>query len=180
MPQIHFPRLGDRILLDHDWTFPLHLENRNLSLFKAVGLLWNVRPGLPKYSREYIYVSPELPAVHRYSFGGGISVPVTLPAGTLLRIDRLYFRQGVRAYDSITFRIHGSPERRLLNDIRFWAKADDANMSGDWHEGAPHAPVRDKSAKRLVETPIEQREDSPAFGLPVPKEVQEMIARRRG
>lgn len=53
---------------------------------------------------------------------------VTLPANTLLTVDRIYVRQGVEDYNSVTFRIKkGDCPDAKFGGIRFWAKLYDVN-----------------------------------------------------
>jgi hypothetical protein len=53
---------------------------------------------------------------------------VTLPAGTELRVERVYIRLGsYAAYNSITFRVTKSNPDPKLRGARFWAKLKDIN-----------------------------------------------------
>jgi hypothetical protein len=61
---------------------------------------------------------------------------MTLPVNTILKLDRIYIRQGSEEYDSITFLVEDCPypELRgkkakgfLTGKLRFWAKLDDVN-----------------------------------------------------
>jgi hypothetical protein len=49
---------------------------------------------------------------------------VTIPAGTILSIDRIYIRTTKKDYDSITFRIHKTKDKPAC---RFWAPLAEAN-----------------------------------------------------
>ncbi len=46
------------------------------------------------------------------------SIPVSLPAGTVLMVDRIYIRQGREDWSSVTFKVPKG---------RFWAKLDEVN-----------------------------------------------------
>jgi len=73
---------------------------------------------------------------------GTPTVSVTLPAGTLLKIDRIYIRKGSSDFSSITFYAKGlgevmvSSNRWTVNSLkttkrkaqRFWAKLADCNQ----------------------------------------------------
>lgn len=73
---------------------------------------------------------------------GTPTVSVTLPAGTLLKIDRIYIRKGSSDFSSITFYAKGlgevmvSSNRWTVNNLkttkrkaqRFWAKLADCNQ----------------------------------------------------
>lgn len=61
---------------------------------------------------------------------------MTLPVNTILKLDRIYIRQGSEEYDSLTFQVEDCPypELRgkkakgfLTGKLRFWAKLDDVN-----------------------------------------------------
>jgi hypothetical protein len=68
-------------------------------------------------------------------------IPITLPAGTVLKVDRIYIRKGKKEYSSITFYAEGLGETTVLKaspwvrlhdtkkkKLRFWAKLQDCNM----------------------------------------------------
>lgn len=61
---------------------------------------------------------------------------VTIPAGTVLIVDRIYIRKGLEEFNSVTFRIDDCPDDRLRpkkrkgqfkGQARFWAKLKDVN-----------------------------------------------------
>jgi hypothetical protein len=56
----------------------------------------------------------------------GVRNDVTLPKDTILKVDRIYIRQGSEDFDSVTFRISDCPNKDLIKK-RFWVKLDDAN-----------------------------------------------------
>lgn len=65
-------------------------------------------------------------------------IPITLPAGTVLAVDRIYIRKGASDYSSITFYAKGLGESEITNRWsgkttkwkaqRFWAKLSDCNQ----------------------------------------------------
>ena len=64
------------------------------------------------------------------------STLVTLEAGSVLRIERIYIRQGAGDFDSVTFRLIDGPNKSLLPKkaggtagvkCRFWVKLADLN-----------------------------------------------------
>lgn len=82
------PDIGDQIRLTEDWEFPLFRERRNDTM------MTRVNPTIPPagYSR-----CEE-------------SVGCCLPAGTVLKIDRVYIRSGAqKAWSSITFYVKFHP-----------------------------------------------------------------------
>jgi hypothetical protein len=89
--------------LTKPWSFVLHQENRNSTLLKAIG-------------KEFSWQSNE-----KYL--------VTLPIDTILSVKRIYIRQGVSSYSSLTFSIiKGScPNNPKLEKTKFWASLNDVN-----------------------------------------------------
>ena len=81
--QFYIPEISDEIRLLADWQFGLYDEERNASL----GRFLNV--GFPSRIGQTRSDPP---------------VPVIIPAGTILIIDRVYIRKGHRDFSSITFR----------------------------------------------------------------------------
>jgi len=100
-----------------DWTFPLHEEGRNHKFSKEFRL------GYRDWVRTY---NGEAPARED---------KVTLPAGTVLKVDRIYIRKGgadMKEFDSVTFwcnthRKLAQAKKEKLKRGRFWAKLDDVN-----------------------------------------------------
>jgi hypothetical protein len=145
MTTLHIPHLGTALTLAQDWTFNFFNEHRNDGLRRAAGLrvphelvtdFWQ----LNAVERENVIqksgwrlASGGLPK-ESYEIHGRSCHPLTLPAGTLLTIDRIYIRKGQESFDSVTFwlkaklvpiTINGRP---LKKSVRFWAKLDDVNM----------------------------------------------------
>jgi len=127
---LFIPPLGTRLLLAEPWDFQLYNERRNATLMVLLG-----------DTRELKYHDPE-------------PIPVSLPAGTELIIDRYYIRQGLDGFDSVSFRIEGASASAPLyhgigskakRQVRFWAKLDDVNRMSA--ELAP-APEPSKRRKR--------------------------------
>lgn len=91
------PAKGTSMELTSDWAFNLYHENRNKSLFKHLGIT--------------------------YQSDASTSSEVTIPAGSILIVDRYYIRGDIR-FDSITFR-----SRIGKATPRFWAKLSDVNLT---------------------------------------------------
>lgn len=130
--KLYIPSLGDEIKLTKDWTFDLWNESRNSTLKEFVG---DTRPEC-RYAHLMIHED---------------AIKAIIPAGEILKIDRIYIRQGSEEFDSITFlwkgkktgsKIETRIARRLapnLNEeipyekkvpgraVRFWVKLADAN-----------------------------------------------------
>lgn len=133
MSRLSIPELGTKLVLAEDWSFGLHKEMRNTTLFELLGLDW-------RYNwRDYHPKNPP-------------PVAVTLPKGTELVIDRIYIRKGAKEYSSVTFLVPrkktkkkevtrtatsiGGPQHgQTFNytavergrPVRFWAKLADVN-----------------------------------------------------
>ena len=117
MAKFNIPEIGTTVTLSEDWEFDLHQEGRNKSLFERLSL-------------EYIH----------NLYKRGHPEKVTLPKGTVLRVDRIFIRKNMTDYSSITFFIIDSPDEKLKPTnlgnnpittfsvgkvVRFWAKLDD-------------------------------------------------------
>jgi len=129
--RLYVPTNGDQLLLTADWAFTLHTErwhsNRSKTLYDRLGI------GPVRTERGW----------HDYP-----TSQASLPAGTLLQVDRVYIRRFNRAaksveddYDSITFQVTrhptwpAEPRRKVL--ARFWVKLSDANNIEFEHASAP-------------------------------------------
>lgn len=95
---MQFASIDDIVTLTEDWTFILFRESRN-------GKFWD--------AQAYGHLS---------AYGG--SMHIVLPAGTRLVISRIYIRRGKKDFDSITFRIIGHTNKKLIKKS-FWAKLCD-------------------------------------------------------
>lgn len=134
--QLYIPPLGSQLILSADWTFLLSPEERNKTLFEYMG----------KYQDQPMYrgsrpVSKVVPATkdsraHIRALTleeEKLWAPkeITLPAGTLLQVDRIYIRKGQDDFDSITFTLPGKQVRvdgiTVRRTVRFWTTLEDAN-----------------------------------------------------
>jgi len=118
--KLYIPENGDSIRLTSDWTFDLYNEGRNSSLMEKLG---DKRGTIGAWHKDYG------------------SIPCTIPAGAVLKIDRVYIRKGSKEYSSITFLWKGESLPAKLEQyweggetykvprcpIRFWAKLQDVN-----------------------------------------------------
>lgn len=123
---LFIPALGTEFNLAQDWAFSLFDEYRNRSLIDALG---------HKATSRWHNVNMKV-------------IDASLPAGTRLKVDRIYIRNGQSEFNSITFVIDGG--------LRFWVKLDDANsIVLDPHsitspEGREFVKKLVKSAKRKM------------------------------
>ncbi|RQT26119.1 hypothetical protein [Burkholderia contaminans] len=149
MPKLCIPRLGADLVLASDWSFRLFNEYRNTTLQQAIGLtnpfgglihdFWGATPAerfaaLEKSQwREADGSLSTVKERKERNFNGELQHPVTIPAGALLTVDRIFIRKGAADYDSVTFWLKASKVpvaingRQVKKSVRFWAKLDDVN-----------------------------------------------------
>ncbi len=85
MKTIHVPAIGELLTLAKVWKFGLLPEYRNGTLFD--------------------YLDIEMPVL---KYGSKrTTIPVSLPKGSVLRVDRIYIRKGAKDFDSLTFMLVG-------------------------------------------------------------------------
>jgi cytochrome c1 len=88
-------------------------------------------PEYVKYNND-LKVHYELCAKHSNE-----KIKITLPAGTILQVDRIYIRKGASNYSSVTFYCKSlpsvsindrfNPKKKPNKAVRFWVKLDDCN-----------------------------------------------------
>lgn len=119
MTRMYIPQLRDKIRLTSDWTFMLYDERRNESLHDDQ---WREKARL--YNTEMWQRRNDGDITHDQWYAQRmLSEPYTWPAGTVLSIDRIYIKNGLTDYNSVTFRLVDKKRK----GIRFWAKLDDVN-----------------------------------------------------
>jgi len=144
MIQLFIPHLGDELILTSDWTLRLFQEHRNDGFLAALGItrpsallpdFWQVTPAerqaaLDKSKWRLADGSKCVESQHTY---GNVQQIVTIPAGALLTIDRIFIRKGAANFDSVTFWLKAKQRpvtvngKELKKSYRFWAKLDDVN-----------------------------------------------------
>lgn len=137
---ITIPTIGSTITLTRDWTFGLYPEHRNATL-------WNVTVG-PLEKRSYFWTDWA-------RCRNDIFTPVTLPAGTVLKVDRIYLRKGSEDFDSVSFRTVECPSNPKLAKKRFWAKLRHVNLiEGEWDESTVPRAAEPVVMPEEVEVPV--------------------------
>ena len=127
------PEIGTELKLAEDWYFNLYAEYRNETLGKLHGFElqwlaweeWSNRPEEFKYL-HYTWIKD---GERKYS------IPVVIPAGTILKVDRIYIRKGNKDFSSITFtapkfasvEMESWNKTKYKRGIRFWAKLSECN-----------------------------------------------------
>ena len=131
------PTVGQkvRVLDGQEWKFKLYSEYRNYGAweyfseksghrFEMERSGWHCDFEIDGYENYRAYRDEhgeEPPRRH---------LPVTLPAESVLTIDRIYLRKGAGEFDSLTFILNGAkiPGKKGANArVRFWVKLDDVN-----------------------------------------------------
>lgn len=129
------PEIGTSIILRNPWEFMLHTESRNEALAIAAGFNYDMA-----YSWRRNTSDAELSKRNgwiKYGYSEWEKT-VTLPAGAILTVDRVYIRKGNDDYSSLSFNLNRKsvcPEfsdfakniHTLKGRCRFWAKLDDVN-----------------------------------------------------
>ncbi len=102
MKQLLILDIGQRLVLAEDWTFELYGESRNATFLKFL----DVKEFTNYYTQRNEHWT------------------VTLKAGTVLGVDRVYIRRTAKDFSSVTFNYVGVKGKGRL---RFWAKLADVN-----------------------------------------------------
>ncbi len=102
---LYTPEIGAKLILSEDWSMILYDEYRNDALFKA----FNLQRGKTHNNKK--------------------NQLIVIPKDTILTVRRVYIRQGLSAYSSITFSIakKESPNKDLWG-VRFWSSLNDVNQ----------------------------------------------------
>ena len=88
-------------------------------------------PEFIQYEKDYKEWSDKCKGI------GKEKLSVTIPAGSILKVDRIYIRKGAKDFSSITFYVRGLGEitrtenwtnrKTTRKSLRFWAKLADCN-----------------------------------------------------
>jgi hypothetical protein len=105
------------------------IRRRNYLLYQDA--ITKIRASDPTLEEKAIEYSEAMLDWENRSFDYGYrdaedKVAVTLSSGTVLKVDRIYIRQKMAAFSSITFIIKSSPQKELKG-ARFWAKLEECN-----------------------------------------------------
>lgn len=117
--KLYIPSVGDELKLLADWEPTIQDESRNSTIF------------------EYL----EIPGFDPKRWNNDMPpTKILIPAGEILKIDRIYIRKGKDDFDSVTFlwknrrtnprieHYHNGQEYRVPRQaVRFWAKLNDVN-----------------------------------------------------
>jgi hypothetical protein len=132
---MYIPSLGDEVTLACDWTFGLFYERRNEMMVRFM------HP-----ETEFKFRGMLLSTGEKLVYGEKIS-DVQLPKGAVLKVKRIYIRNGAKDFDSVTFTLQSLPKKKIsvpheyssysngeytrkvgkFTKVRFWAKLKDVN-----------------------------------------------------
>jgi len=125
------PTVGTEVKTIKDTLVDVYFEHRNEKFIKSIigeydkKLLW-------RYAKKEVGELPKgVKTIERKwtdtYLGERVDtnyiLPVTIPCGTTLIVDRVYIRKGISDFDSITFRLG---KKQSLKG-RFWLKRSDVN-----------------------------------------------------
>lgn len=112
--RITIPTIGSDLILATPWAFMLYHETRNEKFLETLGIEY-----------DYSWRQQKMAASE-----------VALPAGTRLKVDRIYIKKGNGDYDSVTFTMKkGNYPGDKKKSGRFWAKLNDVNrIECTWDE----------------------------------------------
>lgn len=111
--KVQIPSIGDLLVLAAPWRFHVVNEHRNATLVAHMGKTVPGRSYYPLGVTEAASWHP-LPS----------TLWCTIPSGAVLRVSRIYIRNGASGYDSVTFWWKPSPK---VKSVRFFARLPDVN-----------------------------------------------------
>lgn len=135
--KLFIPEIGTVLKLEADWEFSLFVETRNEALVTASDF-----PRDTTYRWSLAPTSKEAPKnvgwEKQASWSAEWRKNFILPAGSILTVDRIYIRKGVKDFSSLSFNLnrksvnadHSKFAKNLATQkgrCRFWAKLADVN-----------------------------------------------------
>lgn len=117
------PELGTLLTLWGPWEFTLYPEHRNRKLGEKLGFYKNNHWVIKGIEGRNSYSAHDWDRENeRWVFHDEWNI--TLPADTILRVDRIYIRKGNKEYSSMSFWIKNGEYK----GARFWAKLEECNQ----------------------------------------------------
>jgi hypothetical protein len=156
--KLYVPEIGDHLRLTADWTFVLHNEYRNRSLWDHFDC--DNAPEVRQQVAEKKLLHDELSKLGQKMLRDELSklgqkmyptatsydpvdvarreelhqlirpdehATVTISAGAVLSVDRIFIRKGMDDWSSLTFFLKELPGATFKKKPRFWAKLHDCN-----------------------------------------------------
>lgn len=163
--KMFIPDIGDRIQLAEDWTFKLLFEYRNTDLWLALKLPYD------RDMHRYISEHPMSSQTKKYLTEAGVEIisktdgtgyrgdyeeyvtTVTFPKSTVLKVDRIYIRKGMKDFSSITFLVEQTSlslekVKGAKKTPRFWVNLQEVNKM--IIEDTPPTPLLVTPKKKAV------------------------------
>lgn len=111
MRKLFIPPLTTALILAESWQFDLYAEYRNDSMFEFLSI--------DNTTIRDLYKHPTTKD----------RIAVMIPARSILKVKRIYIRQGSKNFDSVTFVMtHWAGEKIKGHGlVKFWAKLHDVN-----------------------------------------------------
>lgn len=134
--KFYIPSIGEIITLSQPWTFTLHAEKCNFTLFEKLEGNYKIQ-----YIRRDRRVTAELIPIElsdtqlpiylwfetEQQFKIVKDREISLPSLTQLKIKRIYIRKRQSKFNSVTFKIMECPSLPQIIGSRFWAKLNEVN-----------------------------------------------------
>jgi hypothetical protein len=137
---LNIPTVGDVLTLAEPWSFTVCNEQRNATLALYLDLMPRYGLNATRNFYDWMYPLGSVKDARGCSLPDPRPVIGTLPAGTKLKIDRMYLRKGdASAYNSLSFIVQGAkvdiPETvwsgnttgKRKSIVRFFARLADVN-----------------------------------------------------
>ncbi len=152
--KLYVPEIGDHFQLTADWSFSLYNEHRNKSLWELYDCDNNLEIQKQKAENDRVRAEINTLESKMYPRGRGgyyqhhanidpidlakraelydklhklFVSTVTIPAGSVLAVDRIFIRKGMDDWSSLTFYLKELPGVSFKKKPRFWAKLSDCN-----------------------------------------------------
>ena len=124
---MYIPEIGESFTLDDLWTFSLWGEHRNRIFLEQLCLkgyiseadILNCAPKRDTYGSKISTIS-------HLARAGVPVLTVTLPIGSELSVARIYIRDRLPEYNSVTFNLLATPTQKWKK-ARFWVKLHEVN-----------------------------------------------------
>lgn len=124
--KLFIPTIGSELELLQPCEVIIYGESRNQKFLKELGVSWSweYQPGGAFRHVEKVSVIDQT-LFDKYGCKiENTGVVVTIPAGVVLKINRIYIRQGAEDFDSVTF---NCAKNKKFPNGRFWLKLEDVN-----------------------------------------------------
>lgn len=139
--KVFVPTIGSEMVLSKACPVTIHSEHRNSKFLSSLGIGMDQKYINKTYGNLFV---ENQSLVDRYKAKVSLKeVSITIPAGTVLKVNRIYIRQGAEDFDSMTFQCDGNKD---FPKGRFWLKLTDVN---NFNIQDP-TPVADIQAERKI------------------------------